>query len=237
MLFRSIYTTLSYGELATFHVLDTRQYRTPQPCQRWDRGGGNYLVDCAARSDPSATMLGAEQEAWFSRSVGASRSRWNLVAQQCLVAQLDLSMGPVQSFWTDAWDGYPASRARVLGTLHDQRVSNPVFLGGDAHMYWVSELPLDPDAASSPSVAAEIVGTSITSRSFMQPWMLPALIAENPHLRYGHSEHRGYVRVDLTPAQMSVDLRASESIATRDAASFNLARFVIENGRPAPLRA
>ena len=112
-------------------------------------------------------------------------------------------------------------------------------VGGDQHRLRPDGIrfTLDPDAASSPSVAAEIVGTSITSRSFVQPWMLPALIAENPHLRYGHSEHRGYVRVDLTPAQMSVDLRASESIATRDAASFNLARFVIENGRPAPLRA
>ena len=232
-----IYTSLQYGDIASFHVLDTRQYRTPQPCQRWDRGGGNYLANCAARTDPAATMLGPEQEHWFAQTVGASSTRWNFVAQQCLVSQLDLSMGPVQSFWTDAWDGYPATRARVLGALHDQRVPNPVFLGGDAHMYWVNELHLDPDSPDSAAVATEFVGTSVTSRSLVQPWMLPALLAENPHLRYGNCDTRGYVRMDLTPGRLTTRLRASESIASRDARSRDLATFVVENGRAVPHRA
>jgi alkaline phosphatase D len=232
-----IYNTLEYGDLASFHVLDTRQYRTPQPCQRAERGGGNYLVDCAERVDPAATILGMEQEKWLAQSTGASQARWNVIAQQCLVSQLDLSMGPVQSFWTDAWDGYPHSRARLLRTLHDRRVSNPVFLGGDAHMFWVSEMPLDFDAPGSPLVATEFCGTSITSRSLVQPWMMSALMAENPHFHFGDCVTRGYTRMELTPQRLTADLCATEGIATRQAGRRTLARFVVENGRPGPLKA
>jgi alkaline phosphatase D len=232
-----IFTSLDYGGLATFHVLDTRQYRTPQPCQRADRGGGNYLVDCAERTSSEATILGFEQEAWLARSLVSSRGRWNLLAQQCLVAQLDLSGGPVQSFWTDAWDGYPQARSRLLETLYEKRIANPVFLGGDAHMYWVSSLPLDPNTAGSPVVATDIIGTSITSRSLVQPWMMPTLLSENPHIAYGECVHRGYVRLDVTPEKLSADLCASENVTSRDAGCRTIARFVVESGRPSPQRA
>jgi alkaline phosphatase D len=232
-----IYNTLEYGALASFHVLDTRQYRTPQPCQSFGRAGGNYLVDCSERTDPAATMLGLAQEHWLADSLASSRSRWNLVAQECLVAQLDLSTGPMQSFWTDAWDGYPQARRRMLESMRNSRVSNPVFLGGDAHMYWVSELRLDPDAPSSPVIATDITGTSITSRSLVQPWMLPSLLAENPHIKFGDCTHRGYTRVEIVPGRLSADLRATDGVASPDAGCQTLATFVVEDGHPGPLKA
>src|SRR3712207_8328925 len=60
------YTTLfrsGYGDLATFYVLDARQYRSHQPCPRPNRGGGAVVreEDCPSRSDPGLTMLGAER--------------------------------------------------------------------------------------------------------------------------------------------------------------------------------
>jgi alkaline phosphatase D len=232
-----IYDSVAYGDLARFHVLDTRQYRTPQPCQRRDRGGGTYLVDCSERTDPAATMLGAEQERWLTQSLDASPARWNVLAQQYLVAQLDLSTGPMQSFWTDAWDGYPQARSRLLSTLHDRRVSNPVFIGGDAHMYWVSELTVDPNAPASAAVATDITGTSITSRSLVRPWMMAGLLAENPHIQYGDCTHRGYTRVELTPERLTADLCATDGVASPDVGCSTLASFVVENGRPRPHKA
>ena len=229
-----IHTTLPFGQLALFHVLDDRQYRSPQPCQRAGRGGGNYLVNCAERLDPRATMLGAEQEQWLADNLRASRARWNLIAQQSLVAQLDLSMGEIDTFWTDAWDGYPAARERLLQAIAERRPANPVFMSGDAHMFWVSELPIRFDGSALPAVASEICGTSITSRSLVEPWYIGALLSENPHIRFGHSAHRGYTRIELTPGVLRADLRIMESVARRDAACRTLASFAIEDGRPGP---
>ena len=55
----SLYRQLDYGDLASFFVLDTRQYRSDQPCG--DRNG----PACAGVRDPTATLLGAEQERWL----------------------------------------------------------------------------------------------------------------------------------------------------------------------------
>ena len=231
-----IYTSCPYGQLARFQVLDSRQYRTPQPCQRWDRGGGNYLVDCAERTSVTATLLGAEQESWLAHSLSASSARWNVIAQQTMVAQLNLASSPAQAFWTDDWDGYPAARRRLLQTLRELRVPNPVFIGGDAHMYWVSELPLDPDSPGSPTVACDFTGTSITSRSLMRPWLLPSLLSENRHIQFGDCDHHGYVRVEVKPQAMSLDLRVTESVETPDTGCSTLASFRVEDGRPGPIR-
>ena len=51
------------------------------------------------------------------------------------------------------------------------------------------------------------------------------------------SRYRGYVRVEVTPRRLQVDLRAMESVQTRDAACSTLASFVVEDGKPGPQRA
>ncbi|OFZ73433.1 MAG: hypothetical protein A2W04_03760 [Betaproteobacteria bacterium RBG_16_64_9] len=143
-------------------------------------------------------------------------------------------MGEIDTFWTDAWDGYPAARERLLQAIAERRPANPVFMSGDAHMFWVSELPIRFDGSALPAVASEICGTSITSRSLVEPWYIGALLSENPHIRFGHSAHRGYTRIELTPGVLRADLRIMESVARRDAACRTLASFAIEDGRPGP---
>lgn len=229
-----IYTSLAWGQLAQINMLDGRQYRTPQPCQRSTRGGGNYLVNCAERTSPEATMLGLKQEAWLDQSLGASKARWNVLAQQTLFAQLDLSMGDTQSFWTDAWDGYPAARKRMMQSLQKNRVSNPVILGGDTHMFWVSETPLDPDIPNSPVLATDLCVSAVTSRTLVPSWAVGALLNENPHIQYANTEYRGYLRVTVTPKAMTADLRGMVDVDTRDARCNTIASFLVEDGRPGP---
>ena len=56
-----LYRRIAFGRLAEFFVLDTRQYRTDQPC-----GDGNK-PPCAAVYDPQATTPGrAASGAGFS---------------------------------------------------------------------------------------------------------------------------------------------------------------------------
>ena len=233
-----IHARIAYGDLATFHVLDDRQYRSPQACPRPGRGGSNtvYATECAELADPARTLLGAEQENWLEAGLGASRTRWNILAQQSVMAQVDQRPGPGRRAWTDAWDGYPLARKRLLDFIAGRKVPNPVALGGDVHMFYVNDLKADFDNAASPTVASEFVGTSITSQSRSQE-SVRRLLPDNPHIRFADSRYRGYTRVELTPGRMAVDLRAMENVASPDAPCSTLASFVVENGRPGPQKA
>ena len=102
------------GGLCAFHLLDGRQYRDYQACPKPGRGGSNIVEACAERSDPNRSVLGSEQERSLTEGLARSRARWNLIAQQTLMARIDHTSGPGQSFWTDGWDGYPAARSRLL---------------------------------------------------------------------------------------------------------------------------
>ena len=76
-----VYRRLHLGSLADLHVLDTRQYRSDQPC------GDRSKPRCEAAYDPALTMLGGEQERWLFEGLGASRARWNVLANQVMIAQ------------------------------------------------------------------------------------------------------------------------------------------------------
>ena len=63
----------------------------------------------------------------------------------------------------DAWDGVAAARNRLLGFVRDARIGNVVVLTGDIHSSWVTDLKTDFADPTSPVVATEFVGTSISS--------------------------------------------------------------------------
>jgi alkaline phosphatase D len=176
------------------------------------------------------------QERWLETGLDHSRASWNVIAQQTLMAQVDLKPGPGQRFWTDGWDGYPAARRRLLDYLGQRKPSNPVVIGGDVHAFWVADLRADFEDPRSPVVASEVVGTSITSQNTRTQADVDARLADNPHLRFGDPTRRGYVRVEVTPQRMQVDLRAMRSVTQPRAAADTLATFVIETGRPGPQR-
>ncbi len=232
-----IFTRVGYGALAEFYVLDDRQYRSHQVCPRPGRGGSAVVEDCAARLDPRLTLLGDVQERWLMGSLERSRARWNVLAQQTLMAQLDRKVGQGQSFWTDGWDGYPAARRRLLQFLEQKKPANPLVIGGDVHCFWVADLKPDFDDPRSPTVATEFVGTSITSQLGRTQAEQDAIKQENPHITYADLTRRGYVRMELTPARARADLRGLENVIRPDARIETMATFVVEDGRPGAQRA
>jgi alkaline phosphatase D len=191
---------------------------------------------CRSLANPDRTMLGRAQERWLEGALAGSRARWSILAQQTTMAQFDQRPGPGRRAWTDGWDGYPAARKRLLDYLHGQRVANPMVIGGDVHSFNVAELKLDFDDAASPVVASEFVGTSITSQAWPQE-RLDQFLPDNPHMKLMDSRYRGYARVEATPKEMRVDLRAMASVQSRDAACTTLATFVVQDGKPGPQRA
>jgi alkaline phosphatase D len=232
-----IYTQLDWGDLASFFVLDDRQYRTFQACRKPGSRSAPVVEPgaCAELDDPARSMLGAEQERWLEGALRESRARWNLLAQQTPMAQFDQKPGPGRRAWTDGWDGYPAARKRLLEFLKLNRIQNPVVIGGDVHSFNVNDLKTDFDDPRSPVVASEFVGTSITSQAWPQE-KLNEFLPDNPHMKLVDSRFRGYVRVEVAPGRLRADLRAMESVTNPDAACNTLASFAVEDGRAGPQR-
>ena len=231
-----IHTSLAWGALAKFHIVDDRQYRAWQACPA--KPGGSNVVDpeaCEEIRDASRSLLGAEQEAWLDRGFAASRAQWNILAQQTLMAQFDRKAGEGRRFWTDGWDGYPAARRRLLESMVARRLANPVVIGGDVHMNFVADLKPDFDDEKSPVMASEFCGTSITSQAASQK-SVDALLPENPHIKFARSDHRGYVRAAVAGGKFSADLMALDTVKRQDSKASVLARFVVEDGKPGPQR-
>jgi alkaline phosphatase D len=231
-----LYSSSAFGTLARFHVLDDRQYRSPQVCPRPGRGGSNVVQDCAERLDPQRTLLGRAQERWLFDDLASTDARWNVIAQPTLVAQLDRLPGEGQMFWTDGWDGYPGARARLLSHVRDSRTSNPVFIGGDVHMAIVSDLRVDFDDPRTPVVASEFVATSITSdgpaRARIEAW-----VADNPHIRYVDPTRRGYTVMELSARRCMARLYTLDDVRDAGSRIRNLVAFAVEDGRAGPQRA
>ncbi len=232
-----VYARSAYGRLASFFVLDTRQYRSHQVCTRPDRGGGNVVreEECPQRLDAGLTFLGREQEEWLNAGVSASGARWNFIAQQTLMAQADRRPGPGADYWTDGWDGYPRARERLLTSLARVNVSNPIVLSGDVHMAAVADLKKDFDDAKSAVVATELVCPSITSQGPTQK-RVELLLQENPHIKFANGARRGYTTVEVTPKRCVTRMRTIASEKEPDSPVRNLSVHAIEDGRAGAYR-
>jgi len=231
-----IYTRLNYGGLAAFHVVDDRQYRSHQVCARPGRGGSNVVRpdECPERLDPRLTLLGATQEQWLHDGLAAATARWNVIAQQTLMAQVDRTVGEGQSFWTDGWDGYPKARERLLGFIDGKRVANPVVLSGDVHTFAVADLKKDFDHPGLPAVATEFCGGSITSQGPTQK-QAQAWLGDNPHLLYANGTRHGYVTMELNAKRCTARMRAVNE-KEPDAPVHTLAAWTVESGQPGAQR-
>jgi alkaline phosphatase D len=224
-----LYRGIRFGSLANFAVLDGRQYRSPQPCNET-----NVMSDigppCPEASDPARSMIGAEQEAWLLRELEQSKARWNVIAQQTIFAKLDVLAGPSELFNFDQWDGYVASRQRVIDFLGARKPSNPVVITGDVHASGAGDLKLDFSDPASGSVGTEFIGTSITSTfpdSFIP--IVESALRETPYAKYFEARRRGYVRCTLGERSWRSDYRYVSTTQEQEATIETAASFVVED--------
>ena len=234
-----IYNRVDFGNLATFYILDARQYKDPLVCTKDDKAGSSWVnpEKCDVWNDPKRTMLGAPQEQWLSAEFGKaakSNQTWNVVGQQSLFGQRDGQPGPDQSLWNDGWDGYTGARTRMTDALQKNAVRNTVFLGGDVHENWVGHIKADYSqtaaAQNAPSLGVEFCGTSLTSRSSGVA-KVPERLAENPHFVFADAKMRGYGVVEFTPKQLITTLRVSDDVTRKDSGIATLAQFAVAAGR------
>jgi alkaline phosphatase D len=176
---------------AQIHLLDTRQFRSDQPC------GDGRQAPCGAEAAADRTMLGADQEAWLARELQQSQAPFNLIATQVWFTPYRYNAPPDAPVMNrDSWDGYQASRQR-LADLLSQDIANPVFLTGDWHTAMASTLYERPFDTRSRKIGHELVGSSIASGC---PWArdMEVMRDANPHVAYLNGQKRGYLRLTVS---------------------------------------
>ncbi|MGW1011957.1 alkaline phosphatase D family protein [Streptomyces termitum] len=222
-----LYRRLRFGRLAQFDVLDTRQYRSDQAY------GDGWQVPGPLSEDPARTMTGAAQERWLLDGWRASDARWNVLPQQVVLAERRDRETPDFKLSMDSWDGYPASRQRILAGAESAGVENLMVLTGDVHVGYGFDLKADFRDPGSRTLGTELVATSITSGKdgSDRPSNYDKLMRANPHLRFFNGR-RGYLTVELGERAARADFRTVPYVTRPGAPVTTAASFVTEAGRP-----
>ena len=207
-------------------------------------------------NDPNRSMMGAEQEAWFADTLAQSRQRgqtWQIVTQQVVIGaqivgegasamvapethantrrfvEAGERLGRFGMPWNlDAWDGYPAARARFLQACA-ANASNAVVLGGDSHNCWLNNLA----AGSGNRLAAiEFAGGSVTSPGIERalsgatPGQREIMMrAANPSLAWCDITHRGYATLRFTRESCNAEWVALNDVRVPQPSAFAVTRM------------
>lgn len=225
-----IHDRFTWGDLADIWTLDCRQYRSHHACDDPKMAHGRMVGECAELLDPTRTMLGAAQERWIAEGLAASSARWKLLAQSTQISSTAVETQHGLQTWTDAWDGYPVARQRLLQGIAEARVRNAVTLGGDVHRFVAANLRVRPNDADSPVVASEFVGGSVTSRGAGLPAMVKMRL-DNPDIVHARGDERGYAYLDIDHQAARCEFRATPHPAVKDAVLATQARYAVEAGR------
>jgi alkaline phosphatase D len=219
----SLYRQFLWGNLARFHMMDTRQFRSAQVTG----------TACGPYRDTSRTITGTAQEQWLLNAFDTHPATWDFLGQQVFFANLDADGDKNTCESPDSWNGYQASRDRITKGWVDRKLPNPIVLTGDVHRHWASDLRQDYSDHTAPIVGSELVTTSVTSTSDGAVPPDAAWFAKNPHVKYCQGQ-RGYVRVTATQAQMKADFVTVSNALERDPAKVTIKQdvsFAVQAGQ------
>lgn len=219
----AMHRSVRFGDLVRMDILDTRQFRSNQPC---DDG---FTPLCPAVAAPDATVLGAAQEAWLARNMAGRDVRWNCLAQQIMMMSLDRRTRdePAKILNMDSWAAYEAPRRRLLARMRG--LDNVVVLTGDEHQNFAGLLH-DGDRP----VATEFVATSISSGgdgSDRRPGS-DRILAANPEVKF-INDQRGYLTCDVGRDEWRTNFMVMDRVSTPGGAIAKRATLAVARGEAA----
>lgn len=196
-------------------------------------------------NDEGRSLMGKSQEDWFYSQLKESSDRgaaWRLIGTQVLLTHLAApeSEGGADPRGPDGWDGYIANRNRTLRTLYDNDIGDNIFLAGDSHMSWVSDViwegkkEYDPKtgrgavgvefggtAVSSPGKGGPIKGARKSSKDYVE---------RNDALQWGEFHYRGYMEVRVRPDRVDTQYFGIPDVRVQNGLEISLANFTVEHG-------
>jgi alkaline phosphatase D len=219
-----LYRTLRFGNLATIHLLDTRQFRSAQVC------GHGWAPRCEAERDPGRTILGMEQEAWLAGKLAEAPGHWTVLAQQVPILQRKRPKDGVDLYHPDKWDGYVAARRRLLDAVARNDIKGLIALSGDVHKNWAGRLTADFDDPGARTLGNEFVATSIASDGDGADSTkgLHRMVAANPHIAFANGQ-RGYLRCRVARNEWRTDFRIVPYVSKPGAPVTTRASFIVDH--------
>jgi alkaline phosphatase D len=219
----NMYREARYGDLLAIDFLDTRSFRTDQPC---DDG---FKTFCAGIDDPKAQVISAEEESWLLRNLARKDAKWNCVAQQVMMMSLDRRRYPDEKekiYNLDSWAGYEAQRKRLLARMRG--LDNVVVLTGDEHQNFAGLLD-DGDR----TVAVEFVSTSISSGGDGSDLRANSdrMFSNNSQLKF-LNDQRGYLVCEVTPDAWASRFMVMDQVSQPGGAISKRATLTVPRGEP-----
>jgi alkaline phosphatase D len=213
-----------WGRLLDARLLNTRLYRTLQPC------GDVFGTTCPEVRDPQAEVLGRAQEDWLVQGLTRSQTTWHALLQQVMMMDIDRGRRDTRGINPDSWAGYLVPRDRLLDRL--QAVSNLVVLTGDEHQHWAGEVRRSDADLAAPARAVEFVTTSISSGSDGPGVRAEhaAVLSRNPGVKYVRDE-RGYALMTVRPEGWQTDFRVVDTVRAPGGRLSTHASFRVPAGR------
>ncbi|KAE8543938.1 alkaline phosphatase D family protein [Marinobacter nauticus] len=222
-----IWRQFQYGDLIDLWMLDTRIE---------GRDGQASLPFGPERTDENRELISEAQMAWLTQGLEGSEARWKMIGQQVMFGQLNLAELPQpdaiaqlvpygttqQGVNMDQWDGYTASRNRILDAIENNDVSNVVIFTGDIHTSWANEIYRNPSSVtgdlfdSANALAVEFVCPAVTSPGFpagLAELVSPLLSVTNPHIKYAELRKRGFILMDVTRFDCQAEYHYVKSIS------------------------
>ena len=125
----------------------------------------------------------------------------------------------------------PRRATGCCDAMAERAPNRTVVLTGDIHTHWVNELHADFSRPGRPVVAAEFVGTSISSGGdgSAAPNNDPTVL--NPHVKW-HANRRGYFTCRVEPDAWTAEYRTVPYVSRPDAPLETPTRWGLTRGRP-----
>ncbi|OQU97431.1 hypothetical protein CLAIMM_03362 isoform 2 [Cladophialophora immunda] len=238
-----IWRSFAMGNLLDLIMLDTRHYDRSITDLYWNTG---YIH--AISNDVGRSLMGSRQENWFYNQLSASKDRgaaWRLIGNQIVFSHLNqsLRLGDQNPLNYDAWDGYQANRNRTLRHLYDHNITDNIFLAGDSHMSWVSDLAWLDEKFYDPvngkgAIGVEFAGSAVSSPC---PWgqnisrkaadnASTWLVQNNPALQWQDVYYRGYYEMKVTHDAVKAQFLGIPSLVQSLPYEISLANFTVLRG-------
>lgn len=235
-----IWRSFSMGKLLDLVMLDTRNYDRSITTLGWN---DEYVA--AIKDDAGRTLMGSHQENWFYNQLSKSSERgavWRIVGNQIVFSRINNTARSSDGEWlnADQWDGYTASRNRTLSHLYSHSIPNTIFLAGDSHANWVSDLvwldtkPYDQSTGAG-SIGVEFAGTAVSSSGFggtiaSANSKSKGLVKDNRELQWSEGYYRGYYELQIAKEQIQASYYGCPTVATRNPFEISLANFTVRAG-------
>jgi len=180
----NLYRCFHYGNLVDIFVLDSRIVGRDQQF-----AGLGHLMFLPEYFSENRDMLGTTQMEWLKAGLRSSNAKWKVLMQTVMFTPVNI-MGLI-AHNSDAWDGYNADRAELMGFIVDNEIDNVVILTGDIHSTLIADVPKQQTAEietywdwvrnlpgrltfsqTYESIAVEFVVTSVSSVTIFESGFL-----------------------------------------------------------------